>query len=544
MTDVLLVLARDGAESTEITSLLLGRGLESQAVDDRRLIEAIENNCCSLAILTDDQLALMSIADLTSAISAQAAWSDCPLLVLARRGRPRDAKLSALLEIANVTLLERPWHVTELMEAVHTALRGRQRQRRAATYLYERESAQAQVRNLATTLETRVAERTIELRRALAIGSATTSLLRESEELHRITVELSNQTVWTASSRGAVTSVAGSWSELTGRSVEDALGHRWRRLVYPDDRLRLRTQQREARTRQGPIDDLYRLRDARGAYRWWRVRAAPRHGDDGQIIRFYGMLEDVNERFQVEAQVNHLQNELVHVARVSAMGTLASSLAHELNQPLASVVNYVRGTRRRIIEGRCDDSGPILEALAQADHSAVRASEIVRRLREMIARGKVQTRRTNLASLINEACGLALIDARALGISHKFDHDSSATWVEVDRIQMQQVLINLMRNAVEALTGMARRQILIATHARGGQAAISVSDNGPGLRPSIITRLFESFNSSKADGMGIGLSISRSIVEAHGGTLSYAPTPGGGATFTITLPLAADDGGD
>lgn len=536
---MLLVLAPAGREAAVIQTTLQSAGLESEIGDNSRLVEAIRNNRCGLAIITDDYVGSAKFGLLKQAISAQAPWSDCPLVLLARERYPREANAAALIECANVTVLERPLRAAELVNAVRRGLRSRERQHRAATYMHEREVAQALVSNLLATLESRVEDRTRELRQALAIGSATHSLLVESEELHRITIELSNQTVWTATNRGALVSITSRWAEQTGNANADIMGQQWHRFVHPNDRRRLLLEQRGARTQDRAIDSLYRVRDAHKDYRWWRVRATPCRDDHGEVLRFYGTLEDVDDRFQVEARVNTLQNELAHVSRVSAMGTLASTLAHELNQPLAGIVNYVRGVRHLIADTHGDGAEPIIQALAQADRSAVRAAEIVRRLRELVTRGKVRMLRTDLVSLIEESFGLALIDTKALGISHEFVHDGAVTWVDVDRIQMQQVLINLMRNSVEALTGMQQGRILVSVQTQGHEIVIVVSDNGPGLPSAIAARLFESFNSSKADGLGIGLSISRSIVEAHGGKLLYEPALDGGASFSITLPRAA-----
>jgi C4-dicarboxylate-specific signal transduction histidine kinase len=245
-----------------------------------------------------------------------------------------------------------------------------------------------------------------------------------------------------------------------------------------------------------------------------------------------------NERLRRDAaELRRLQAELIHVSRLSAMGTMASTLAHELNQPLMAVSSYISGSRRLLSnpEG-CKDEAR--EALLAAEAAALRAGQILRRLREFVARGHVSVKPEKLDTMVAEACDLGFVDQHLLGVSHRVELDRSCGWVAADRVQVQQVLINLFRNAVDAMRGAPGKEVAIrSAPAPGDMVEISVSDTGPGVSSEVRDALFSPFQSTKPGGMGIGLSISRTIVEAHGGKIWAEDSPGG-AVFRFTLPCA------
>lgn len=257
---------------------------------------------------------------------------------------------------------------------------------------------------------------------------------------------------------------------------------------------------------------------------------------------FTGFIRDLTERQQTEARLQELQSELVHISRLTAMGEMASALAHELNQPLSAIANYVKGSRR-MLDGRADDSlAPLRDAVDKAGEQALRAGQIIRRLRDFVARGESERRVENVRKLIEEASALALVGAKDTGVRARFDFAPGADLVLADKVQVQQVLLNLMRNAIEAMEASATRDLVIAT-APGDNAmiAIRVSDTGSGIAPEIAGQLFQPFITTKRQGMGVGLSISRTIIEAHGGTITVAANPGGGTIFTLTLPTVAQE---
>jgi len=254
---------------------------------------------------------------------------------------------------------------------------------------------------------------------------------------------------------------------------------------------------------------------------------------------FTGFIRDLSEKQAADEHIEALRADLIHVARVSAMGTMASTLAHELNQPITAVANYVRGVRDLLLQPHEQDFPMIIDALDDAKNEALRAGHIVRRLREFVSRGEVEKSVEDLPELIDEASKLALIGAAEKGVKVSFAIDPRTTPVLVDKVQIQQVLVNLMRNAVEAMERAKVRELSVTSMpAAQGMAQVSVADTGPGVADDIVENLFSAFNSSKSEGMGLGLSICRTIVEANGGRIWMEPRNGGGALFHFTIPLA------
>jgi len=251
---------------------------------------------------------------------------------------------------------------------------------------------------------------------------------------------------------------------------------------------------------------------------------------------FTGFIRDLSERHETQERLEELQSKLIHVARVSAMGTMASTLAHELNQPITAVANYVEAVRDLLAEGNPDDLPMITEALNDAAGEAIRAGHIVRRLRDFVARGEVEKTVENLPDLIAEAAALGLIGAKEKGVRSHFDFDAGAALVLVDKVQIQQVVINLIRNAVEAMANSPERQIWVCTRKEeDGMVRVTVADTGPGVAEHVAQQLFTAFVTTKSEGMGLGLSICRTIVEANGGRIFLEPRKGGGSQFHFTL---------
>jgi two-component system sensor kinase FixL len=259
---------------------------------------------------------------------------------------------------------------------------------------------------------------------------------------------------------------------------------------------------------------------------------------------FTGFIRDLTERQASENQLHELQSELARLSRLTAMGEMASTLAHEMNQPLSAIANYLQGSLR-LLDG-FDQPGArkVSDALAEATKSTLRAGEIIRRLREFVARGEMERRPENVNKLVEEASALALVGAREQGVKAVFRWDASVGPVLVEKVQVQQVLLNLIRNAIEAMQNSERKELVVKTGlSENGMIEISVADTGCGIDKEIEPRLFQPFVTSKPAGMGVGLSISRRIIEAHGGELWAEPNPGGGTLFRVTLEPSDLQGG-
>ncbi|WP_240539812.1 PAS domain-containing sensor histidine kinase [Salinarimonas soli] len=257
---------------------------------------------------------------------------------------------------------------------------------------------------------------------------------------------------------------------------------------------------------------------------------------------FTGFIRDLTERQKTETRLQELQSELVHMSRFTALGEMASTLAHEINQPLTAIANYLKGCRR-ILERMEGAQVPMLrDAVNEAAEQALRAGQVIRHLREFVARGESERHIEDLPKLIQEASALALVGAKERGVRVTFRLDRSANLVLADRIQIQQVLLNLIRNAIEAMEGCSLRELVVET-AMGaeGFTQVSVRDTGTGLAEDVARQLFQPFVTTKAHGMGVGLSICRTIVEAHGGKIWVDSQPGQGTTFHFTLRAVREE---
>ena len=252
--------------------------------------------------------------------------------------------------------------------------------------------------------------------------------------------------------------------------------------------------------------------------------------------QFIGFVRDLTRRQDNERLLHEMQSELLHISRLSTMGEMASALAHELNQPLSAVANYLQGSRR-LLQNIADDRTPaIMQAMDKAAEQAIRAGQVIHRLRDFVARGETEKRIESIKKLVEEASTLALIAAKDQSVRLNLQHDPSIDLVLVDKIQIQQVLLNLLRNALEAMQTSERRELIVSTApAENNMVAVDVADTGCGISPEVTAQLFKPFVTTKRQGMGIGLSISRTIIESHGGQITVKPNPGGGTIFCFTV---------
>lgn len=242
---------------------------------------------------------------------------------------------------------------------------------------------------------------------------------------------------------------------------------------------------------------------------------------------------------QADQRLQQLQAELLHVARLGAMGGMSTALAHELNQPLAAMTNYLQGSRR-ILQAHPDPQArKVATALDKAAQQALRAGAVIQRLRDFVSRGETARTAVSLQSIIDDALALASVDARDRPVNVRIDLDLAVDVVLVDQVQIQQVLLNLIRNAFEAMREQPVRRLSITSAAADDDMVeLTISDSGPGIDPAVLARLFQPFSTTKTNGMGVGLSISQTIIQAHGSSIVVTSTPQDGTTFRFGLPLA------
>lgn len=253
---------------------------------------------------------------------------------------------------------------------------------------------------------------------------------------------------------------------------------------------------------------------------------------------FTGFTRDLTERQRTERRLQELQSELLHVSRLSEMGQMGSTLAHEVNQPLTAATNYIAAARLMLTSG----NAPIERTVAVIDNVAAqiaRAAQIISRLREFVKKGEAQQRAEDVTKVIEEASALAQIGAKERGVKVQLRCAPDLPTVLIDKVQIQQVIVNLMRNAIEAMETSERRELTIASEPDGpSRVTISIVDTGPGIASEVADRLFQPFVTTKAQGLGVGLSICRSIIEGHGGELAVEANPEGGTIFRFSLPRA------
>jgi len=259
---------------------------------------------------------------------------------------------------------------------------------------------------------------------------------------------------------------------------------------------------------------------------------------DGQKI-FVGIIHDLTAREETARRMQTLQAELLHVSRLSAMGQMTAALAHELNQPLTAIMNYVTAARRTIASGDAAQISRALDLIDKAGQQTSRAGQIIRRLREFVEKRETARSVQDLNEVVQEAISLAFAGSADMNVRVHTELASNLPRVLIDKIQVQQVLLNLIRNSVEAMQSVSNRQMTIATMDAGDDAVeFSISDTGPGLPEEVARRLFQPFVSTKDNGMGIGLSICQSIIEAHNGRIWATPNEASGVTFRFRLPAA------
>jgi len=338
---------------------------------------------------------------------------------------------------------------------------------------------------------------------------------------------------------GVVTAWNNAAEAMFGYRAEEMIG-RPISLLLPPDRIdeeamileRLRRGERLRRF------ETIRVRKDGGAIAV-ALTISPILDGSGAIIGASKIIRDITAERHSQSRIQELQSELAHVARLSTMGQMASAIAHELNQPLTAVGNYV-GALSRVLADTNAGPGRARDIVERIRQQTTRAGEVIRRLRDHVAKRRTTRRLEDVNAVVSEAVELGLVGMqnRAVRVSVALDLDVGLAMI--DSIQIGQVIINLVRNAVEAMEASATRELTVSTHARPRAVEIAVADTGPGIAPEIAGRLFQPFITSKPTGLGLGLSICRELVEAHDGELTVSPVAAGGTRFAIRLPTAAE----
>ena len=267
------------------------------------------------------------------------------------------------------------------------------------------------------------------------------------------------------------------------------------------------------------------------------LSVSPIRDTSGNIIGASKIARDVTAQRQTEQREAKLQAELAHVARVNAVSQLSSALAHELNQPLTAIMNYMSAAKLRWTQSGGDNNDKAASLIDRAIAQAERAGAIIQRLRSFLEKREPHRVEQDLNTVLQEAIALGFVGSSTEGVALKLDLAPDLPFVRVDKIQIEQVLVNLLRNATDAMKDTARRQLTVASYRAGPKLIeVAVADTGPGIPDSVAEQLFEPFVTTKEKGMGVGLSICRTIIEAHGGRIWMVPNPPGGTIFKIQLP--------
>ena len=366
--------------------------------------------------------------------------------------------------------------------------------------------------------------------------------LKSQEKRLRDVVETIPAMTFTALSDGFCTFVNKRWTEYTGLSVEKTSGAGWQRAIHPEDLARHSEKWRISVATGQPFDDEARFRSAiDGECRWFLVRCVPLRDQHGTIVNWYGTLTDIEDRRRAEEErekLRELEADLAHTHRVSTLGEMAASLAHEIKQPIAAAITSANSC----IEWLAQEPPNLDRARAAAtriDKYGNRAAEIIDRIRSFYRKSPPQRELVDVNGIIQEMLTLLKCEADGCSVAMRTDLGAELPKIMADRVQLQQVFMNLMLNAIEAMKDSGG-ELTVKSQLQGGQLQFSVSDAGVGLPKEKMDQIFSAFFTTKPQGSGMGLAISRSIVESHGGRLWATANDGRGATFHFTLPTAAE----
>ena len=365
--------------------------------------------------------------------------------------------------------------------------------------------------------------------------------LRESERESRLIVNTIPGFVLVLSPAGELEAINDQLIEYVGEPLEVVRQWRINQMVHPHDVSRVV----ETITKGRASDEAYgfeaRVRGSDGVYRWFQVRHRPLRDARGQVARWYALLSDIDDRKRAEAELSEAQSELAHVARVTTVGELTASIAHEVNQPITAAVTSAQ-TALRWLEARPPELGEVRDALSRIVRAGRRAGDVIRQIRALVAKAPPRKDWVEINAAIREVVELTHGEALKNGVSVRTDLAEGLPLIQGDRVQLQQVILNLVVNGIEAMAGASERSRELRIRSRrddAGGVCVTVADTGPGLAPEAPEQMFAAFYTTKPGGLGLGLSICRSIIEAHDGRLWASPNEPRGAIFQFTLPIPA-----
>lgn len=362
--------------------------------------------------------------------------------------------------------------------------------------------------------------------------------LRDSERNLNLIINTIPALVWSARSDGYADFFNQHYQDYVGLSLEQVRGSGWTELIHPDDRDGIAHAWQSIMASRRAGEREARLRRFDGAYRWFLFRACPLLDESGTVVKWFGINTDIEDRKHAEEQLRDTQSKLAHMARMTTMGELTASIAHEVNQPLSGIVTNA-STCLRMLAADPPNVAGALETVRRTLRDGNRASDIIGRLRSLFSRKTPVMRPLDLNEAAREVITLLLNRLHREGVSLRTELAEGLPPVEGDRVQLQQVILNLLQNAVDAMDVIddRPRKLTISTERdRSNWVRLSVQDSGPGFDPESVEKLFDAFYTTKDEGMGIGLSVSRSIIESHHGRLWAAPNDGLGATFSFSIP--------
>jgi len=330
--------------------------------------------------------------------------------------------------------------------------------------------------------------------------------------------------------------------DYTDRTVEGGRGLGFLEDIHPDERELVRSEWLRCVALEQSMVIEHRLKRFDGVYRWFHVLVEPLIDDRGQIVRWYGLLTDIDDRKQTEAALGTVRSELTHMARVASLGALTASIAHEVNQPLSGIITNA-GTCLRMLTSNPANIEGARDTAQRMIRDSHRASDVISRLRALFGKDEVTAELVNLNEAAQDVISLLLSELQRSHVILRREFATDLPPVLGDRIQLQQVILNLLLNASDAMSAVddRPRKLVIRTERDAeNRVRLTVQDAGMGLEQTTAERMFDAFYTTKRDGMGIGLSISRSIIESHRGQLWATANDGPGATFSFSIPALAD----